>query len=288
MSGEDRVIEEIALAGNGHIIEVEGLCYGYSEDHMVLNDISFNIDEPGFISVIGPNGVGKSTMIKCINGIIRPTSGTIRIFGKPVEEYNLRDLARIVGYVPVISGDYLKMTVLDTVLIGRYSYQRWKTTDEDILMAHKALKAMEIDDLAMRGFDELSAGQHQKVSIARGLVQRPRIMILDEPTSNLDIRHQVFVSSFLKKLAARTGMVILMISHDLNLAAKFSDKIIVMRSPGEIYDIGTPDEIITEQMIRDVYDVQCSVVTSNGSPHVILESVMPVEMDDQLEDMGDN
>ena len=146
-------------------------------------------------------------------------------------------------------------------------------------MAHKALKAMEIGDLAMMGFDELSAGQHQKVSIARGLVQKPRIMILDEPTSNLDIRHQVFVSAFLKKLAARTGMVILMISHDLNLAAKFSDRIIVMGAPGRIYGIGTPDEMITEDMIRDVYDVQCSVVTNHGSPHVILESVMPVEME---------
>lgn len=270
-----------------HIIEVEGLCYGYSEDCKVLHDISFCIDEPGFISIIGPNGVGKSTMIKCINGIIKPTSGTVRILGRPVEDYNLKDLARIVGYVPVISGDYLKMTVLDTVLIGRYSHQRWKTTDEDILMAHKALKAMEIDDLAMRGFDELSAGQHQKVSIARGLVQKPRIMILDEPTSNLDIRHQVFVSAFLKKLAARTGMVILMISHDLNLAAKFSDRIIVMGAPGRIYGIGTPDEMITEDMIRDVYDVQCSVVTNHGSPHVILESVMPLELDDPNGDVPD-
>ena len=146
-------------------------------------------------------------------------------------------------------------------------------------MAHKALKAMEIGDLAMMGFDELSVGQHQKVSIARGLVQKSRIMILDEPTSNLDIRHQVFVSAFLKKLAARTGMVILMISHDLNLAVKFSDRIIVMGAPGRIYGIGTPDEMITEDMIRDVYDVQCSVVTNHGSPHVILESVLPVEME---------
>ena len=257
------------------IIEVTGLNFGYDPAHQVLHDISFKIDSPGFISVIGPNGVGKSTLIKCICGLIKPTSGTVRIFGKDVSEYKLSELSKVVGYVPVVTSDFNIMTVLDTVLLGRYSRQKWKTTPEDIAIAYGALEAMEIEDLAMRLFSELSAGQHQKVSLARGLVQEPKILILDEPTSNLDVRHQMYVSLFLKRLCDKTGMTVLMISHDLNLAAKFSDKVIVMEPPGRVLGIDEPNRIVTEEVIGRVYDVDCEIFDDHGSPHVVLQYVKP-------------
>lgn len=256
------------------IIDVENLSFGYDSDMMVLHDISFRIDEPGFICVVGPNGVGKSTLVRCLNNIISPTEGTVRIYDRDVNDYELKELAKVVGYVPVATKDFNVMTVLDTVLLGRYAHQRWKTTQNDINVAYKALEAMEIDNLSMRNFNELSAGQHQKVSISRGLVQEPKILILDEPTSNLDIRHQMYVSEFLKKLSRKTGMTVFMISHDLNLSAKFADTIMVMAPPGVLYSIGPPMEVITKQMIHDVYKVDCEIINDNGSPHVVLQSVV--------------
>lgn len=256
-----------------HIIEVDDVTFGYEQDRPVISDISFVIDEPEFICVIGPNGVGKSTLIKCLNGLIKPTEGEVRVLGRNVRDYKLKELAQVVGYVPVMTGDFNVMTVLDTVLLGRYSKQKWRTTEDDIDISYKALEVMEIEDLAMRNFNELSAGQHQKVAIARGLVQEPKVLILDEPTSNLDIRHQMYVSSFLKKLSALTGIAVVMISHDLNLAAKYADRIIVMEPPGRIYGIGTPHEMITSEMISRVYKVRSEIVDDHGTPHIMLESV---------------
>ena len=256
-----------------NIIEVSNLDFGYNEEHKVLHDISFCLDEPGFICIIGPNGVGKSTLIKCISGLIKPSSGSVKIFDKEVSEYKLDELSKIVGYVPVMTSDFNVMTVLDTVLIGRYTHQKWKTTPADISAAYCALEAMEIEDLAMRLFSELSAGQHQKVALARGLVQESKILILDEPTSNLDVRHQMYVSLFLKRLCEKTGLTVLMISHDLNLAAKFSDKIIVMEKPGKVLGVGSPNDIVTEEVISRVYDVDCEIIDDHGSPHVVLQYV---------------
>jgi iron complex transport system ATP-binding protein len=256
-----------------HIIEMSGVSFGYKADKMILHDVSLTIEKPEFICIVGPNGVGKSTLIKCMNGLLKPTSGTVKIYGKDVRSYALKDLAKIAGYVPVKTNDFSVLSVLDTVLIGRYARQSWRTRSEEVAMAYKALEAMEMQDYAMERFNDLSAGQHQKVSIARGLVQEPKILILDEPTSNLDIRHQIYVTAFLKKLSAKTGMTVVMISHDLNLAAKFADKVVVMEPPGRIHSIGTPAEVFTEETISEVYNVRCKIEDDEGSPHIVLQYV---------------
>jgi iron complex transport system ATP-binding protein len=256
------------------IISVEDLRVGYGDSSEILRGISFEINEPEYVCVIGPNGVGKSTLIKAVDGLIKPRSGTVKVFDKAVGEYTLKELSKLVGYVPVIASDFNVLSVLDTVLIGRYSHQKWRTTQEDIEIAVKALKAMEIDDLAERRFNELSAGQHQKVAISRGLVQEPKILILDEPTANLDIRHQIYVSAFLRKLADKAQTTCFTVSHDLNLAAKYATKVIVLKRPGEIYAIGKPKDVITEEMIRDVYEVESKVIDDRGIPHVILDGVL--------------
>ncbi len=255
------------------IISVKDVHCGYG-DKEILSGVSFDIDEPGFICIVGPNGVGKSTLIKVVDGIIKPTSGSVSIMDKDVSEYKLRDLSKIVGYVPVIANDFNVLSVLDTVLIGRYSRQKIRTTKEDIAVAVKALNAMEIADLASRNFNELSAGQRQKVSISRGLVQEPKILMLDEPTANLDIRHQIYVSAFLRRLTEKTGITSFTVSHDLNLAAKYATKVIVLKRPGEIYAIGDPKDVITKRMIHDVYNVDCEVIDDHGVPHVLLQGVL--------------
>lgn len=255
------------------VITVDGLCCGYRNKE-ILSDVSFTIDGPEYVCVIGPNGVGKSTLIKAIDGLIKPTSGRIEVKGKNVSEYSLKELSRVIGYVPVISVEFNVLPVLDTVLIGRYARQKWRTTHADIEMAMKSLKAMEIEDLVDRNFNELSAGQRQKVSISRGLVQEPEILILDEPTANLDIRHQIYVSAFLRRLSDRTGMTCFTVSHDLNLAARYATKIIVLQRPGKIYSVGAPKDVITKTMIRDVYDVDCEIGDDHGIPHVVLRGVL--------------
>jgi len=257
-----------------HVIEVEGMSCGYKGRPDVLEDIDLCLDDPGLVCIIGPNGVGKSTFVKCLTGSVKPSKGEVRILGKKVSEYKLKELAKVVGYVPVTSSDLNNLTVVETVLVGRFAHQGLRTTAKDLQAAYRALKALEIEELADRGFNELSAGQHQKVAIARGLVQQTRILILDEPTSNLDVRHQVYVTSFLKELSHRTGMTIVMISHDLNLAAKFADVVILMEKPGRIHSVGTPQEVIVPESIRKVYGVDCEVVDDQGSPHVMLHEVL--------------
>ncbi len=258
-------------------IEVSDLAFGYSQK-MVIEDINLKIEEPGLYCILGPNGVGKSTLIKCLNKINRPSKGSVRIDGQDLSEMTNKEISKLVGYVPVSGTDMFSMPVIDAILIGRYTQQSWKTTSEDIEIVSRTMRLLGISSLALHGYNELSAGQHQKVAIARGLVQEAPILLLDEPTANLDVRYQVYIAELLKGLTRRTGMTVVMISHDLNITARYADTIIMMAPPGRIYKVGTPEEVITEDVIREIYGVDCEVVTdSKGKPHVILDSALWID-----------
>lgn len=255
-------------------IEMSDVSFGYSPGNDILHGVDLNIEGPGLVCIVGPNGVGKSTLVKMLCKILRPTSGTIKVDGRDISKLSVKDLSKIVGYVPSFTQDFFSMTVVDSILIGRHNHQKWRTSDEDIKKAYKAMRLLGVEQFAMRSFNELSAGQHQKVAIARGIVEETPILILDEPTSNLDVRHQVFVIEMLRALAVEDGKLVIMISHDLNLAAKYSHKIILMSDPGVIRKVGTPEEVITEQAVREVYKVECEVVQSRGHPLVVLGSAL--------------
>ena len=196
--------------------------------------------------------------------------------GKDVKEITVKEMSKIVGYVPYSANDSFPLSVVDTVLMGRHPHSKWGSLDNDLRIVYETLEQLGITHLAMRSFNELSAGQHQKVMLARGLVQEPEVLLLDEPTSNLDVRHQIDVTKLLKKMVSEKGILTIMISHDINIAAKYSDEIIMMHD-GKIFATGTPEEVITEDNLRTVYGVECVVVEDQGSPHVILRDSIPID-----------
>ena len=258
-------------------LKINGVSFSYSSVP-VLKDITYEAEGARFISILGPNGVGKSTLIHCINKILSPTGGSVFIDGEDVKEITIKELAKKIGYVPYSSNDTFPLTVVDTVLMGRHPHSKWKSLDNDLDIVYDTLKMLGISHLAMRPFNELSAGQHQKVMLARGLVQEPQILLLDEPTSNLDIRHQLDVTKMLKRLSVEKQILIIMISHDINIAAKYADEVIMMHE-GTIYAVGTPSDVITAENLRTVYGVESLVVEDEGRPHVILRDAIP--MDDE-------
>lgn len=253
-------------------LKIDNVEFGYTSVP-VLKDVCLDMNKSELISILGPNGVGKSTLIHCINKILTPRSGSVLIDGVDVKTMTLKDLAKKVGYVPYASSDTFPLTVVDTVLMGRHPHSTWKSTDRDLEMVYDTLKLMGIEHLAMRPFDELSAGQHQKVMLARGLVQEPEILLLDEPTSNLDIRHQMEVTRILRDLSRDKEMIVIMISHDLNIAAKYSDKLIMMYE-GTICATGSPGEVLTEERLKTVYGVNSRIIFDEGRPHIILRDAV--------------
>jgi iron complex transport system ATP-binding protein len=205
------------------------------------------------------------------------TSGDVMINGHSVREMRHKDIARYIGYVPVSTGDVFSMSVLETILVG--CQNKTDSIESRMMAVYNSMNLLNINDLAGKNFGELSAGQHQKVAIARGIVQKPKILILDEPTANLDVKYQVYVTELLRALAEHEKMMVLMISHDLNMSAKYAHKVIMMAKPGVIYKVGDPEDVITKENIEAVYGVHCKIIRDDDYdvPIVVLGQSM---MDD--------
>jgi iron complex transport system ATP-binding protein len=254
-------------------IELKDLEFGYDPKNPVLKDVNYIFDKPEFVCIMGPNGVGKSTLVHCINKILKPTGGAVFVNDEDVSGIKLKELASHMGYVPASSEDSFPLTVVDTIMVGLQNDAKFGTSKEDLEKTYDALKLMKIEHLAMRNFNELSAGQHQKVVLARGIVRMPEVVILDEPTSNLDVRHQLDVTKTLSELPRTKNMMVLMISHDINITAKYADRIIMLYG-GSIYAVGTPSEVLTKENIRKVYGVDADIIEVDGRPHVILNGAI--------------
>jgi iron complex transport system ATP-binding protein len=236
----------------------------------ILNKISLELRPREMLGVIGPNGSGKSTLIQCIDGLLKPKMGSILLDGNDLKNISRKEMAKKVGYVPqTTSRSFFPSTVLDTVLMGRRPHLGWRSSNKDVKNVISVLRLIGIEDLAMRDINELSGGQQQKVLIARAIAQDPSILLLDEPTSNLDIKHQLEVIEIIREKVMERNISAIMAVHDLNLAAKYTDRIIMMKE-GKIFAAGTPEEVLTTENIRYVYGVVAEVINNNGSsPHII-------------------
>jgi iron complex transport system ATP-binding protein len=234
----------------------------------VLKDICIELAESEMLGVVGPNGAGKSTLIRCIDRILKPQHGSILLDGRDIKEMHLMELAKKMGYIPQSASQIFPATVFDTVLMGRRPHVGWRSSEKDTEMVLEMLQMLNIEEFAMRDINELSGGQQQKVIIARALTQEPAVLLLDEPTSNLDIRHQLEVMDIIKNIVREKGISAIMAIHDLNLASRYAARIVMMNK-GKIFSAGDPVSVLTPDNIKWVYGVEAEVHNNNGKPYIV-------------------
>jgi len=254
-------------------LEIRGVGFSY-DSRPVLEDVTMSVDKGNVVSLVGPNGSGKTTLLKCINKILKPNKGVVLVEERDVREMKLKELAKLIGYVPQTSTNSFPSTVFDTVLLGRRPYVNWSVSSKDREIVARTLTLMGIEDLALRHLNELSGGERQKVIIARALAQEPQVILLDEPTSNLDIKHQLEVLGIIRSVVEEKEIAAVIAIHDLNLASRFSDKIILLHK-GRIYDVGEPAKVLTQENIKTVYGVDVEIYNDSGIPYIV--PVRPVK-----------
>ncbi len=248
-------------------IKIDDVCVNYGK-HKALQNVSFDVQPGEVLSIVGPNGSGKSTLIKCIAQIMKPTSGCIYVDGRDVSKIDLNEVAKLIGYVPQNFHYLFYSTVMETVLLGRKPHIKWRIAQSDLDIVQNSLDDMNISDKADKFMDELSGGEKQKVYIARTLAQQPQLYLLDEPTSNLDLKHQIEVLEITKRLTKSQGASMIVALHDLNLAMKYSDKV-AMLEKGKLYAYGKPEDVLTVDNIDTVYDVEALILDSVYGKYIV-------------------
>ncbi|MBE6513816.1 MAG: ABC transporter ATP-binding protein [Thermoplasmata archaeon] len=240
------------------ILRAEGIVQGYG-DKIVLDGIDLEAESGQLVTVLGPNGCGKSTLIKTLCGIYSPRAGTVTIDGEDVITMERKARSRLISYVPqdYTSGGH--SSVYDTVLMGRRPYIEWTYSQEDVAICADAILKMKMENYVDSFINQLSGGQLQRVVIARSLAQDPDFYIFDEPTSAFDMRNQLDLMRIMKAIIRDKGASLVVALHDINLAMRYSDKVLAMKD-GKIYASGPPEEVITPTMLKEVYNVSADVV----------------------------
>ena len=243
-----------------HTLTVEHLEFGYT-NKTILSDVSLTIPQNKISVILGANGCGKSTMLKTVARLLTPRTGQIILDGKSISKFPPSQLAKTLGLLPQSPVVPEGIRVMDLVCRGRFPYRRFlKTmTKEDFAAVHEAMEIMGIADLADRAADELSGGQRQRVWIALALAQQTDILLLDEPTTFLDIAYQVEILDMLTDLNRKRQTTIVMVLHDINLSARYADYLFAMKN-GKLAATGTPSEIVTPELMKHVYGLDCEVI----------------------------
>ncbi len=253
------------------MLTIDSLTLAYGA-RPVLRALTLSVAAGEVLALIGPNGAGKSTLIRAASGLLRPASGAVSVAGTPVHAWAPETRARQIAVVPQATQLPGGFTVFETVLMGRTPYLGWlgHESERDYALARRALERTCTLDLAERPVAALSGGEQQRVLIARGLAQAAPILLLDEPTAHLDLKHQAGTLSLVRDLAHTDGLAVLVALHDLNLAAQFADRIALLAG-GALQALGTPTEVLTPANLTQAYDVPVYVIPHplHGAPLVL-------------------
>ncbi|MBS0017072.1 MAG: ABC transporter ATP-binding protein [Arthrospira sp. SH-MAG29] len=249
------------------VLTVENLNFNYGKARL-LKEIQFELKPGQVLAILGPNGVGKTTLLKCLNGILRPQTGKICLNHQSIRHYSRQKLAQTFAYVAQRTevGD---MTVFDAILLGRRPYIRWDVSSSDLEKVQRTISLLNLQPLMLRSVRELSGGELQKVAIARALVQEPQILLFDEPTSALDLKNQIEILSLIRETVISRQKSALITLHDLNLALRFADRFLFLKQ-GRIFALGGYDSI-TPDLIESVYEVPVLIQHYQNYPFIVIK-----------------
>lgn len=244
------------------MLEVKNLSFAYSKNsRRILDGVSFYLEQGQFMAILGNNGAGKSTLIKCIDRINPVTAGQVLLNGKSIEAMQRRQLAQSVAYVPQNTQPAHTM-VFDAVLLGRKPYIKWGITAEDERIVAQTLEMLNLKQLESRYLDELSGGELQKTMLARALVQQPKYLLLDEPTSSLDPNNQHEMLHVIRDIAQEKNIGVAIVIHDLNLAMRHCDRFLFIKD-AKVFSFGGV-ETVTPETIETVYDLRVDIIEHKG------------------------
>ncbi|MFO7811851.1 MAG: ABC transporter ATP-binding protein [Pelovirga sp.] len=241
-------------------LDVRDIRIGYA-GRMVLHGLDFQVKQGQVLTIIGPNGVGKTTLLRCINAMLKPETGVVLIENADVFRMRAGEIAKRMGYVAQ-RNDAGRMTAFDAVLLGRKPHLRWRVSDDDLHKVDAALKQLDLAHLALRHIDEMSGGELQKVCIARALVQEPSVLLLDEPTSSLDLKNQLEILHTIQHIVREHQLTAVMTMHDLNMAMRFSDVLLCLKD-GKIFFCGNC-EGLTADIVQQVYGIKIDILRHLG------------------------
>ena len=250
------------------MMQVKNLCFHYKGCPAVLKDVSFDVMPGQFLAILGNNGVGKSTLLKCFNHILKPDAGQVLLDGVDLLKKSPREVAQQVAFVSQ-SVPSTQMTVHDVVMLGRRPYMKWGFTEEDHGIVHEAMHRLDVEDMRGRFLNQLSGGEKQKVMLARAMAQQPKVLLLDEPTSALDIQNQYGVLKMVREFCHNDNMIAVVVIHDLNLALRFCDRFLLLKD-GAVYRNGDRS-ILDSHTLKAVYGVDAKVVEIDGRHMVLVE-----------------
>ncbi len=257
------------------LIDIQGATMHYGARPAVIRNVCAKIDQGEFFVIIGPNGAGKTSLLKALSGLQPLAGGQILIEQKPINHYSRKELARSLALVPQQINSDFPFTVAETVLMGRYPHLGFFSIEsrQDIRLAEQAMEFTEVLHLAGRRLGQLSGGERQRVIIARAICQQSKILLLDEPTASLDPAHQLRIMDLMERLRAEEQVTIIMVSHDLNLAASYADRLLLLKD-GEVKNMGTPWQVMSREQLSQSYG--CTLLVDEnpmlGTPRISLVS----------------
>lgn len=250
-------------------LQVHDLSFHYRKSNPVLEQINLQVAPGEVLGLLGPNGTGKTTLLKCIQHVLIPQQGTVSVDGTDIRQLHAKQRAKLIAYVPQSLQTVFPISVVDFVFSGRTPFLSGRPKEQDQQIVFDALKRLGLEDFAFRSMGEMSGGERQRVLLARALAQTPRILLLDEPTASLDLNYQLSTLQLVTQLAREEQLAVIISIHDLNLATLCCDRLLMMKG-SHVFCCGSPSEVMTEEHIATVYGVHTEVSQIDDLPHIRL------------------